>query len=228
MIDPMSGLLWSGATIATYLAAKRLHGRWPGGWRAPIILTPLCLILLVWGTNTPYAEYDRATHWLGWWLGPASVAFALPIYDHRHLIRRHWPVLVLGILVGSTTAILSAWGLAQALGLDDSLCRSLLPRSVSTPFAVTVSSKVGGIPEMTALFVIVTGILGAALGEAMVRHLPLRTTLARGALLGMGAHAVGVAKAHQLGAEEGSIAGLIMILVGITNVMAAPFVAGLL
>jgi putative effector of murein hydrolase len=161
-------------------------------------------------------------------LGPATVAFAIPIYQQRATIRRYWPVLLVGVVMGSSSAMLSAWGLAHLLGLNDAISLSLMPRSMSTPFAMTVSGDIGGTPDLTAIFVVITGVFGAALGELMLNWLPLRSTLARGALFGMGAHGAGVAKAHQIGREEGSIAGLVMVLVGLVNVLAAPFIAHLL
>ena len=219
------GLLWSTCTIALYVLAKTLHKNWPVWWLAPIIIAPLGLMGIATILQTNYDDYNRATHWLILLLGPATVAFAIPIYEQRALIRRHWLALLVGMIAGSGSAILSAWGLATLLGLSDSLRLSLLPRSFSTPFAMTVSGDIGGVPEMTALFVIFTGILGAAMGEVILHRLPLRTALAKGALFGMGAHAVGVAKARQLGTEEGTIAGVVMVLVGVLNVFAAPFLA---
>src|SRR6202012_5411122 len=109
--------------------------------------------------------------------------------------------LGLGVLVGSTVAMVSSWWLADLMRLDEGVRLSLLPRSMSTPFAMTVSADLGGSPEMTAVFVVVTGVLGAALGEALLARLSLRSALARGALLGMGAHGVGTARAHQIGPE---------------------------
>ncbi|MCJ9713100.1 LrgB family protein, partial [Bordetella hinzii] len=86
----------------------------------------------------------------------------------------------------------------------------------------------GGVPDLTAVFVIVTGVLGALMGQALRRLLPLRSSLARGALFGMGAHGAGVAKARELAADEGSIAGLVMVLAGLSNVLITPSVAYLL
>jgi putative effector of murein hydrolase len=102
------------------------------------------------------------------------------------------------------------------------------PRSMSTPFAIAVSGDIGGVPALTAIFTIITGISGAALGEVILYWLPVRSALARGVLFGMGAHGAGVAKAHQIGSEEGSIARLAMVLVGLLSVISAPFVAHLL
>lgn len=218
-------LFWSAATILLYLAAKRVYRRFPMWWLTPLVVTPLLLIALVIGLNQNYRGYFGATHWLVALLGPATVAFALPIYQQRATIRRYWPVLLAGVVVGSSSAMASAWGLAHLLGLNEAISLSLMPRSMSTPFAMTVSGDIGGTPDLTAIFVVLTGVFGAALGEVMLNWLPIRSALARGALFGMGAHGAGVAKAHQIGSEEGSIAGLVMVLVGLVNVLAAPLIA---
>jgi len=217
-----SAVVWSAATVLLYALSKRLYRRWPRWWSTPLCVTPLCVIALAELSGTHYRDYLAGTDWLLMLLGPATVAFAIPIYEERRVIRRHWPVLIGGAVLGSATAIASAWGLSDLLGLDQSLRLSLLPRSMSTPFAMTVSGDIGGLPNLTAVFVVVTGVFGAALGEALLRWLPLRSRLARGALFGMGAHGAGVAKAHEIGREEGSIAGLMMVMVGLLNVVAAP------
>lgn len=217
--------IWSGITIALYIAAKRFHRLSPQWWNTPLAVTPALLIAITILSQTSYHEYIRSTHWLFLFLGPATVAFAIPIYEQRAQIRRHWPILMIGAVIGSSAAIASAWELSSLLGLDGRLRLSLLPRSISTPFAMTVADDIGGIRELTALFVVITGVFGAILGEIILKHLPLRSILARGALFGMGAHAAGVAKAHQLNREEGSIAGLMMILVGLLNVLSAPILA---
>lgn len=218
-------LFWSAATILLYLAAKRVYRRFPLWWLTPLAVTPLLLMGLVVALDENYRGYFGATHWLVALLGPATVAFAIPIYQQRSTIRRYWPVLLAGVLVGSSSAMASAWGLAYLLGLNEAISLSLMPRSMSTPFAMTVSGDIGGTPDLTAIFVVLTGVFGAALGEVMLNWLPLRSALARGALFGMGAHGAGVAKAHQIGSEEGSIAGLVMVLVGLVNVLAAPMIA---
>lgn len=219
---------WSAATIALYWLARRLYRRWPRWWLTPLAVTPLLLGAIAVWSHTSYHDYIGRTHWLVVMLGPTTVAFAVPIYQQRVLIRRHWPVLLVGVLAGSVTAMASAWGFASLLGLDGSLRLSLLPRSMSTPFAMTVSGDIGGVPDLTAVFVLVTGVAGAAMGEVLLHRLKLRSVLARGALLGMGAHGAGVAKAHEIGQEEGSIAGLVMVLVGLVNVLGAPLLAHLL
>ncbi len=215
-------LFWSLLTIALYLLAKRLYARWPRWWLMPIALAPALLVVAALAFHESYHDYIRSTGWLVTLLGPAMVAFAVPIYEQRALIRREWPVLAIGTAVGSATAILTAWLLATALGLDGALRLSLLPRSISTPFAIVVSGEIGGVPGLTAVFVVLTGVFGAVLGEFVLAWLPVHSGLARGALFGAGAHAIGTAKAHSIGREEGSIAGVVMVLIGVSNVLIAP------
>jgi predicted murein hydrolase (TIGR00659 family) len=218
----VAALFWSAATIAFYVAVRWFYRRWPKWWLSPLLLVPVLLLLLAIGLHVGYQDYIRGTGWLLAMLGPATVSFAIPIYEQRHIIRRHWPALVIGVLIGSSISMATAWGLATMLGLSGAMRLSLLPRSMSTPFAMTVSGDIGGLPDLTAVFVVVTGISGAAIGEIMLKWLPLRSHLARGALFGMGAHGAGVAKAHEIGHEEGSVASLVMIMAGLFNVLAAP------
>jgi len=224
--DPLlQTVFWSALTVAFYMLAKRIYRRFPRTWTSPLLVTPAALIAVALSLHTGYAEYIRSTHWLMLMLGPATVAFAIPIYEQRGLIRRVWPVLTFGVAAGSLTAIVCAYGMARLFDLNDVLRLSLLPRSISTPFAMTISGDIGGVPDLTALFVVVTGVTGAAVGDILLKVLPVHTALARGALFGMGAHGAGVARASQIGAEEGSIAGLVMVLVGLVNVLAAPLLA---
>ncbi|WP_049623242.1 LrgB family protein [Frateuria defendens] len=221
-------LLWLAVTLAGYYALKPVYRRHPRWWTSPLLLVPLLLVVLgvIFGLN--YPDYIRDTHWLVLMLGPATVAFALPIWRHRRLIRENWLPLLVGVVGGSAVAMLSCWGLASLAGLDEDVRRSLLPRSITTPLAMLVSGEVGGEPDLTALFVVITGVAGIALGELTLRFLPLRSALARGALFGVGAHGAGTAKAYSVGNEEGTVSSLAMVLAGLLNVLLAPLLARLL
>lgn len=224
----VSGIFWSAVTIGAYLLARAIYARWHHWALSPLLIAPLVVLGFALVAEVGYAPYIASTHWLMLALGPATVAFALPIYEHRAMIRRHWPVLVIGVVVGSSIAMASAWGLSVAFGLSDTLRLSLLPRSMSMPFALIVSDDIGGTPDLTAVFVVVTAVIGVALGDVLLKWMPLRSSIARGSLFGMGAHGAGVAKASEIGGEEGSIAGLVMILSGVTNVLMAPVLVLLL
>lgn len=218
----LQALFWSSITIGVYFIAKQLYLRWPYWWLMPLALTPVIIAGIILGLHENYQDYFRGTQWLTLLIGPVTIAFAIPIYEQRELIRQHWPVLLIGAAAGSITSIGTSWGLATILGLDTSLRLSLLPRSVSTPFAMEVAHGIGGIPDLTALFVVITGITGAIIGELMLARITLKSALARGACLGIGAHAAGTAQAHKIGSIEGAIAGLVMVLVGLLNVLLFP------
>lgn len=159
------------------------------------------------------------THWLFLFLGPATIAFALPVYEQRRLIRKHWLILLWGVVIGSGVALSTSWALASILHFSPEVRASLLPRSITTPFAVAMAERIGGRAELTASLTAITGLVGAMLGEVVLRWLPLRSSFARGAMYGMGAHGIGVARAREMGQEEGAVAGIIMILAGLMNVL---------
>jgi putative effector of murein hydrolase len=99
--------------------------------------------------HTAYAEYASDTHWLMLVLGPVTVAFAVPIWQQRRLLAQYWSALLLGMLAGSAASIATSFGLAKALALDSAVTMSLVPRSITTPFAMPMSSDLGGVPELT-------------------------------------------------------------------------------
>ncbi|MDR2305944.1 MAG: LrgB family protein [Paucimonas sp.] len=220
-LEPMP-LFWLALTLVAYLGSRWLYRRSGRYLLSPLILVPALLLAVAVPLHTAYAEYARDTHWLMGVLGPVTVAFAVPIWQQRAMLARHWPALLVGMLAGSVASIGSSWALAHLLALDESVSLSLLPRSITTPFAMPVAEGLGGVPELTAVFVMFTGVLGAMFGGILLRWLPLRTPLARGALFGVGAHGAGVSRAQEVGREEGSVAGLVMVLTGLLNLLAAP------
>ncbi|MDE3103676.1 MAG: LrgB family protein [Acidobacteriota bacterium] len=227
--DPLPrAALWATLTIAIYAGNRALYRRHRAWWLSPILAGPALLCLLAVALRTSYRSYLYGTHWLVALLGPVTVAFAIPIYEHRRLIRESWKLLAAGIVVGCIVSVVSSWLLADLFHLNESIKLSLLPRSMSTPFAMAVSRSIGGAPDLTAVFTAMTGVLGVAVGEGLLYWLPIRSTFARGALFGMGAHGAGVAKAQHLGSEEASSAGLVMVLVGLSNVLIAPWLAKVL
>ncbi|WP_409284047.1 LrgB family protein [Pseudomonas protegens] len=221
-------MFWLALTLGAYLFSRWIYRRTGRYLLSPLILVPALLLAIAVPLHTAYAEYAANTHWLMLVLGPVTVAFAIPIWQQRHLLMRHWLALLLGMLAGSAASIGSSFGLAKMLALDSSVTLSLVPRSITTPFAMPLAHDLGGVPELTAVFVMFTGVIGAMLGGVLLRWLPLRSALARGALFGVGAHGAGVSRAHEVGGEEGSVAGLVMVLTGLLNLFAAPLLASVL
>lgn len=215
-------LFWLVLTLAAYGLSRWLYRRTGRYLLSPLILVPALLLAVAVPLNTAYAEYSRDTHWLMLVLGPVTVAFAVPIWQQRTLLAQHWMALLLGMLAGSVASIGSSFWLARALALDTSLTLSLVPRSITTPFAMPLAQSLGGVPDLTAVFVMFTGVFGALMGGILLKWLPLRSSLARGALFAVGAHGAGVSRAREVGNEEGSVAGLVMVLTGVLNLFAAP------
>lgn len=222
MMNSIPVWVWPVLTLLAYALARMLHRRHRRFWLSPIVLVPLLLFFLAIPSHTRYADYAQDTGWLVGLLGPATVAFAVPIWEQRALLARHWRALGAGMLAGSAMALASSWWLAHLLALNGEVARSLLPRSITTPFAMEMSRDLGGVPELTAAFVMLTGIFGMLAGHGLLRVLPLKTALARGAMLGVAAHGAGAAKAHELGGREGTVAGLLMVLTGVFNLLLAP------
>lgn len=221
-------MFWLAFTLLAYLFSRWIYRRTGRYLLSPLILVPTLLLALAVPLHTAYAQYSSNTHWLMLILGPVTVAFAVPIWQQRRLLMRHWLALMLGMVAGSAASIVTSFGLARLLALDSSVTLSLVPRSITTPFAMPLAQNLGGVPELTAVFVMFTGVFGAMLGGVLLKWLPLRSALARGALFGVGAHGAGVSRAHEVGGEEGSVAGLVMVLTGLLNLFAAPLLASLL
>jgi predicted murein hydrolase (TIGR00659 family) len=215
-------------TVALYFAAKALYARFRSPWLTPLVAVPVVLGVIVLALHIPYPVYFEDTRWLMWLLGPATVAFAVPIYEYRDLLKRHWISLTVGVTVGIIVAVGGSLALAKLLHLSPDLQRSLMTRSISTPFALAVSDKIHAPRDLTALFVIATGVCGMLFGELVLGLVPLRTRLARGALFGAAAHGVGTAKARELGSEEGVVASLTMMIAGVVMVLLAPALGFLL
>ncbi|MFJ1258311.1 LrgB family protein [Cupriavidus sp. CuC1] len=225
MHDTMLAALSLVATVALYYFNKRLYARRTRLWLMPLLATPVVLIALVLAAHIPYRDYIADTRWLMWLLGPATIAFALPIYDHRALVRQHWLSISVGVLAAVVTSVLSSVWLARGFGLSVMLQKGLAVRSVTTPFAVDAVRALGGPPDLAAIFVVITGLTGMAIGETVLACLPsVRSRLAQGAIFGAAAHGAGTAKARQLGEVQGVVAALVMMIAGLVSVLAAPLI----
>ncbi|MBL0388078.1 LrgB family protein [Tumebacillus sp. ITR2] len=210
------------ATVLVYLGAKFLHKRWSYVWFSPLVLGPLLLILLVKGTHVSYASYWSGAQWLSDLLGPATVAFAVPLYKNWAVMKRHAVEIVSSIVAGSLIAVGSTCLYAWLVHLSPMLISSLAPRSVTTPIAMDISSRIGGQASLTAVFVLLTGITGSMLGPWLLKQLALRSSISRGVMLGLSAHGAGTAVAFSVGALEGTISSLSMILTAVVSLGLIP------
>lgn len=216
------------ATLALYFANKKLYRRRRSLLLMPLVLTPMVLVLLLVVTHISYQDYIGETHWLLWLLGPATIAFAVPVYENLSITRRHWLSLTAGVITAITVAVVSSVWLAKLLTLSEEVQRSLAVRSITTPFALEAAKQLGGQPDLVALFVVITGVFGMAVGDLLFLRLSVRSGLAKGAGLGASSHGAGTAKAYEMGQQEGVVSSLVMMLAGIITVIGAPLMGHLL
>lgn len=190
-----------------------------------LVFTPILLVLMLVFGHISWQNYIGESHWLLWLLGPATIAFAVPVYDNLNIIKRHWMSLSAGVITATVVAVCSSVWLARLFTLPDEIQRSLAVRSVTTPFALAAAKPLGGQPDLVALFVVVTGVFGMAVGDMLFLRLSIREGLAKGAGFGAASHGAGTARSYELGQQEGVVASLVMMLSGVLMVLIAPLVA---
>lgn len=224
MSDFQLSVLCLVVTLAIYFANKRLYRRFHRLPLMPLVFTPILLVLILVFGHISYQNYMGEAHWLLWLLGPATIAFAVPVYDNLAVIKRHWMSLTAGVTTAVVVAVTSSVWLARLFTLPDEIQRSLAVRSVTTPFALAAAKPIGGQPELVALFVVITGVFGMAVGDALFMRLAIREGMAKGAGFGAASHGAGTARSYELGPQEGVVASLVMMLSGVVMVLAAPLV----
>ncbi|KAA9008443.1 CidB/LrgB family autolysis modulator [Paenibacillus spiritus] len=218
----MLGLLLMALTVAVYLLAKRIYGAKKKMYLSPLIVTPLLIIAFLLMTGVSYDSYNAGGQWLTDLLQPATVAFAIPLHKNFKVLKKHAAEIAAGVLSGSVTAVISSVLLAKWLHLSSDLATSLVPRSVTTPIAMSISQSIGGVPSITAVFVILTGVLGTLMGPSVLRLFRIDNEVARGVSLGTAAHGTGTSKAFELSSLTGTISSISMILTALFTLGVAP------
>jgi predicted murein hydrolase (TIGR00659 family) len=216
-------LLWLTATVFAYLAADAL-ARWLGNapWANPVLIAVLLVAPVLWATQTDYATYFEGAQFIHFLLGPATVALALPLWDNLDTIRRSVAPILMALLAGSVVAAASALLMAQAFGLPPEVILSLAPKSTTAPVALGISEAVGGIPTLTAVLVILTGVIGAVIVTPLMNALRIRDWRARGFAAGVAAHGIGTARAFKVNPVAGAYAGIAMALNALLTSLIVP------
>lgn len=219
----MTSLLCFVLTLIAYLFAKKLYRKYPYLILSPGIFVPILLMIFMLSAHISYDTYMQDGQWIVWMLGPATVAFAIPIYEYREIIKAHILSISLGVSFGMFAGMISAFYLARLFHFDLPTTYSLMSRSISTPFAMELTQNVGGSVELVILFTMITGVVGMLAGDLILSILKLKSRFAQGASLGNSAHGFGTTKAYMRDREEGVIASLTMVLAGIFMVIIGPF-----
>jgi predicted murein hydrolase (TIGR00659 family) len=218
-----SPLLFLTLTLAAFQAGSWVYTR--SGHKPflnPVMTAVILLVAILTLTKTPYPAYFEGAQFVHFLLGPATVALAIPLYRQFDRVRRSALALVTSILCGSLTAIGTAVGLGWALGASRETLLSLAPKSVTAPVAMGITEQLGGLPSLTAVLVILTGILGAVIGPMLLNLLQIRDWRARGLALGTASHGIGTARALQVNELAGAFSGLAMGLNALATAILLP------
>ncbi|MDG4718864.1 MULTISPECIES: LrgB family protein [Thalassospira] len=189
----------------------------------PVVIAIALIAFVLHLTGTPYAAYFEGAQFVHFLLGPATVALAVPLFRQTATLKRALPVIVFGVLFGSLVASASTVILAWALGASPETLASLAPKSVTTPVAMGIAEEIGGVPALTAVCVIATGIVGATLGPMVMNMARLKDWRARGFAMGVAAHGIGTARAFQVNETAGAFSGLAMGLNTMATALTIPF-----
>ncbi len=222
-------LLWLTVTLTAYVLADRIAA---ATGRHPIANPVLITVTLVGGilaaTGTPYPVYFEGAQFVHFLLGPATVVLAMPLYERRATVRRALIPMLTALAAGAATTLAVVIGLARLLDIPQPVLVSLAPKSVTSGVAMGIAEALGGDPTLTAILVILTGIIGAILVTPMMNALGIRDMRARGFAAGLAAHGIGTARAFQVSEVAGTFAGIAMGLNAFLTAILAPLALHLL
>ncbi|MBA3597097.1 MAG: LrgB family protein [Methylibium sp.] len=220
---PLFGLT---LTLGTYVIAEHVSarsGRHP--LANPVLWSVLAIIAVLWATGTPYRRYFEGAQFVHFLLGTATVALAVPLARLWPELRQRAGTLLTALLLGASTSIVAALGLAWMLGASPVMMASLLPKSVTAPIAMGIAERIGGSATLAAVFTVTTGIVGALVVTPLLNAMGVRNWAARGFALGLAAHGIGTARAWSVHPRAGAYASLAMGLHGVLGAVLLPGLA---
>ena len=210
-------------SMGTFLFGVYIYKRTKITLLQPLLISMLIIIPFLKITGIDYPTFYRQTRLLNFMLGPSVVALGYVLYAQIEHIRGNVISILTAIFVGSIVGIVSVVLVAKAFGADHILLASLAPKSVTTPIAMSLSEKSGGIPSLTAAFVVICGIFGGLIGPVILRTIGIKSKIAKGLAMGSASHALGTARAMEMGTVEGAISGLAIGIMGIMTALLIPF-----
>ena len=210
-------------TLLVFFVAQKMYQRWKHALLNPVLLSIITLIGFLKVSDISYDTYFKGGQVISFFLGPAVVALGVPLYLQLEEIKRRGKLILCSVIAGSIVGILSAAGIAGMLGASREVMISMAPKSVTTPIAIGITEKLGGIPPLTAAIVISTGILGAVLGPGLLKRLNIYSPTAFGLAIGTASHGIGTARAVEEGDVQGAMTGLAICLNGIVTAILTPF-----
>ena len=191
----------------------------------PLLISIVLCILFLLGTGVDYDTYQKSASYLSYLLTPATVALAIPLYKQMELLKKNKKAILIGAFFGTLTSLMSVLLLSLLFHFSHAEYVTLLPKSITTAIGMGVSEELGGYVTITVASIIMTGVLGNIIAVAMCRVLRLKSPVAKGLMIGTASHAIGTAKALEIGEVEGALSSLAIVLAGLMTVVLSPLFA---
>ena len=194
----------------------------------PLLMSIVFVVIVLSIFRIDYNDYYEGGKYLSYLLTPATVCLAVPLYQQLELLKKNWIAVMTAIVSGVLSSLVTVFLMSKLFGFTHEQYVTLLPKSITTAIGMGVSEKLGGIVTVTVIIIIVTGILGNVIAESVFKLLRIQEPIARGLALGTSSHAIGTAKAMELGEIEGAMSSLSIVVSGILTVIAASLFAPLI
>ena len=192
----------------------------------PLLIAIICVIGVLNVLDVDYETYNEGGRYISYLLTPATVCLAVPLYQQLQLLKKNIKAVAAGIISGVLASLVSILVFAKLFGLSHEQYVTLLPKSITTAIGMGVSEELGGIVTITVAVIIITGVLGNMIADVVYKAAKIEEPVAKGLALGTSAHAIGTAKAMELGQVEGAMSSLAIAVAGLLTVIAASFFAG--
>lgn len=212
-------------SLVAYLIGSMLKKKWKLGIFNPLLISIVISIIVLLIGKIDYDTYNESAKYLSWLLTPATVCLAIPLYEQWELLKQNYKAVLLGLLAGTVTSLTTVFILAKLCGLSHEEYVTLLPKSITTAIGMGVSEELGGYVTITVAVIIITGVLGNMFGELICKLFKITEPISKGLAFGASSHAVGTAKAIEIGEVEGAMSGLAIAVSGILTVAFASLFA---
>lgn len=213
-------------SILTYEIGVYLKRKFKMAIFNPLLISIVSVIIFLVTFNIDYDSYYEGAKYLGYLLTPATVCLAVPLYEQISLLKEHFKAIIGGIISGVITSLVSVLVMSLIFGFNHKEYVTLLPKSITTAIGMGVSEELGGLVTITIAVIIITGVLGNIIAESVCRLFKIDESIAKGIAIGSSSHAVGTAKAMELGDIEGAMSSLSIAIAGLLTVLGASFFEG--
>lgn len=212
-------------SLIAYMLGMQLRKKFKLALLNPLLISILVTILVLVISGVDYEVYNAGAKYLSWFLTPATVCLAIPLYEQLELLKKNFKAVMAGITIGVLTSMTTIFVLAFLMGLSHTEYVTLLPKSITTAIGMGVSEELGGYVTITVAVIVITGVLGNILAEPVCRLLRITEPIAKGVAIGSAAHAIGTAKAMEMGEIEGAMSSLSIAVAGLLTVAGASVFA---